>query len=301
MSATAPTSRSALSATWHSTSTTTPTHTPTSQTSTKRRTDVPPRDDNLERTYVSRGFRGRRPTEVDPARVPARRPRAHARPAALLLEERQVGTRPPAPLERRARLLGDKRLPQLRKPMAGTALRGRLTWQLAELVEVVVETPRVKTLVLDVPGWPGHQAGQHVDVRLTAEDGYQAERSYSIASANDGTRVALTVQRLEDGEVSPYLTDELRPGDKIELRGPIGGYFVWEPSEGGPLMLIAGGSGIVPLMAMIRTRAAAGNDTETRLLYSSRSQDDVIYRDELEALSGNGLTVAYTLTDLQPP
>jgi ferredoxin-NADP reductase len=229
------------------------------------------------------------------------RPRTHARSAPLLLEERQVGERPPAPIDRRARLLGDKRLPQLRRPMAGTALLGRLTWQLAELVEVVAETPRVKTIVFDVPGWPGHRAGQHVDVRLTAEDGYQAERSYSIASASDGTRVALTVQRLEDGEVSPYLTDELRPGDKIELRGPIGGYFVWEPSEGGPLMLVAGGSGIVPLMAMIRTRAAADDDTETRLLYSSRSQDDVIYRDELERLSGNGLTVVHTLTDSQPP
>jgi len=152
--------------------------------------------------------------------------------------------------------------------MAGTAVPGRLTWQLAELVEVVVETPHVKTIVLDVPSWPGHRAGQHVDVRLTAEDGYQAERSYSIASALDGTRVALTVQRLEDGEVSPYLTDELRPGEKIELRGPIGGYFVWQPSDGGPLMLVAGGSGVVPLMAMIRTRAAAHDDTETRLLYS---------------------------------
>jgi len=185
--------------------------------------------------------------------------------------------------------------------MAGTALLGRLTWQLAELVEVVAETPHVKTIVFDVPGWPGHRAGQHVDVRLTAEDGYQAERSYSIASASDGTRVALTVQRLEDGEVSPYLTDELRPGDQIELRGPIGGYFVWEPSEGGPLMLVAGGSGIVPLMAMIRTCAAADDDTETRLLYSTRSQGDVIYRDELERLSGNGLTVVHTLTDSQPP
>jgi ferredoxin-NADP reductase len=184
--------------------------------------------------------------------------------------------------------------------MAGTALPGRLSWQLAELVEAVPETARVKTIVFDVPGWPGHRAGQHVDVRLTAEDGYQAERSYSIASAPDGIRVALTVQRLEDGEVSPYLTDELRPGDKIELRGPIGGYFVWEPSEGGPLMLVAGGSGIVPLMAMIRTRAAARDDTETRLLYSSRSQDDVIYRDELERLSGNGVTVVHALTDSQP-
>jgi len=185
--------------------------------------------------------------------------------------------------------------------MAGTAVRGRLTWQLAELVEVVAETLRVKTIVFDVPSWPGHRAGQHVDVRLTAEDGYQAERSYSIASALDGTRVALTVQRLEDGEVSPYLTDELRPGEKIELRGPIGGYFVWEPSDGRPLMLVAGGSGVVPLMAMIRTRAAARDDTETRLLYSSRSEDDVIYRDELERLSGNGLGVVHTLTDSQPP
>src|SRR6266511_184708 len=149
--------------------------------------------------------------------------------------------------------------------MAGTALLGRLTWQLAELVEVVVETPHVKTLVFDVPGWPGHRAGQHVDVRLTAEDGYQAERSYSIASAPDSTRVALTIQRLEDGEVSPYLTDVLRPGDKIELRGPIGGYFVWEPPEGGPLLLVGGGSGVVPLMAMIRLRATVGSAADTRL------------------------------------
>src|SRR5439155_25100585 len=125
-------------------------------------------------------------------RAPERRHRAHAPTAPIQLEERQVGTRPPTPVNRRARLLGDKRLPQLRKPMAGTALRGRLTWQVAELVEAVAETPRVKTIVFDVPGWPGHRAGQHVDVRLTAEDGYQAERSYSIASAPVGTRVALT-------------------------------------------------------------------------------------------------------------
>src|SRR6266571_3059884 len=185
--------------------------------------------------------------------------------------------------------------------MAGTALRGRLTWQSAELVEAVAETPRVKTIVFDVPGWPGHLAGQHVDVRLTAEDGYQAERSYSIASANDGTRVALTVQRLDDGEVSPYLTDELRPGDRIELRGPVGGYFVWEPEQGGPVLLVAGGSGGVPLMAMLRTRVAAGSDAEMRLLFSSRSWDDVIYRDELERLDGDGITVVHTLTRSQPP
>src|SRR6266511_2840591 len=139
--------------------------------------------------------------------------------------------------------------------MAGTALRGRLTWQLAELVEVVVETPGVKTLVFDVPGWPGHRAGQHVDVRLTAEDGYQAERSYSIASA-PGEPPALTVERLDDGEVSPYLVNEAAPGDRFELRGPIGGYFVWE-AEGAddPLLLVAGGSGIVPFRSMLRHRA----------------------------------------------
>jgi ferredoxin-NADP reductase len=185
--------------------------------------------------------------------------------------------------------------------LAGTAVLGRLTWHVADVVEIVAETPRVKTIVFDVPGWPRHRAGQHVDVRLTAEDGYQAQRSYSIASAPDGTRVALTVERLDDGEVSPYLADELRPGDQIELRGPIGGYFVWEPAQGGPLLLVAGGSGVVPLMAMIRLRAAAGSDAEMRLLFSSRSWDDVIYRDELERLDGGGLTVAHTLTRLQPP
>jgi ferredoxin-NADP reductase len=185
--------------------------------------------------------------------------------------------------------------------VAGTAVLGRLSWQLADVIDVVVETPRVKTIVFDVPGWPGHRAGQHVDVRLTAEDGYQAERSYSIASAPNGSRIELTVEHLDNGEVSPYLTDELRPGDQIELRGPVGGYFVWEPANGGPLLLVAGGSGIVPLMAMIRTRAATGNDTETRLLFSSRAWDDVIYRDELERLNGNALQAVHTLTRFQPP
>jgi ferredoxin-NADP reductase len=184
--------------------------------------------------------------------------------------------------------------------LAGAAVLGRLTWQVAEVVDVVAETPRVKTIAFDVPGWPGHRAGQHVDVRLTAEDGYQAQRSYSIASAPDGTRVELTVERLDDGEVSPYLTDELRRGGQIELRGPVGGYFVWEPSHRGPLLLVAGGSGIVPLMAMIRVRAAARSDVDTRLLFSSRTWEDVIYREELERLNGGGLTVVHTLTRSQP-
>jgi len=184
--------------------------------------------------------------------------------------------------------------------MAGAAVLGRLTWQIAEVVHVVTETPRVKTIAFDVPDWLGHRAGQHVDVRLTAEDGYQAQRSYSIASAPDGTRIDLTVERLDDGEVSPYLTDELRPGDQIELRGPVGGYFVWEPSQGGPLLLVAGGSGVVPLMAMIRLRAKAGSAADTRLLFSSRSWDDVIYRNELEQLEGSGLRVVHTLTRSQP-
>ena len=185
--------------------------------------------------------------------------------------------------------------------MAGAAVLGRLTWRVANVVDVDVETSRAKTISFDVPGWPGHRAGQHVDVRLTDEDGYQAERSYSIASAPGGTRIELTVERLDDGEVSPYLTDELRTGDRIELRGPIGGYFVWEPDEGGPVLLVGGGSGVVPLMAMIRRRDGAGSTADMRLLFSSRSWDDVIYRDELERRSGNGLTVVHTLTRTQPP
>jgi ferredoxin-NADP reductase len=152
-----------------------------------------------------------------------------------------------------------------------------------------------------VPGWPGHRPGQHVDVRLTAEDGYQAQRSYSIASVSEGTRVELTVVRIDDGEVSPYLAGELRRGDRIELRGPVGGYFVWEPAQGGPLLLVAGGSGLVPLMAMIRARRAAGSDAEARLLASWRRWDDVLYRDELGRLDGGGLTVVHALTREQPP
>jgi ferredoxin-NADP reductase len=160
----------------------------------------------------------------------------------------------------------------------------------------------VGTLNLKVPEWPGHQAGQHVDVRLTAEDGYQAQRSYSIASAPEDSRLAITVERLEDGEVSPYLVGELKVGDKLELRGPIGGYFVWKPGDARPLLLIAGGSGIVPLMAMIRHRVLVGDATPTRLLYSSRTFEDIIYRTELERLAavGDGLTVAHPLTRERP-
>jgi len=162
------------------------------------------------------------------------------------------------------------------------------------------ETPRVRTLELDVPDWPGHVAGQHVDVRLTAEDGYQAERSYSIASAPEEP-LAVTVERLEDGEVSPYLVDEAREGDAFEVRGPIGGYFVWEPDDPAPVLLIAGGSGVVPLMSMARDRAREGSSTPMRLLFSSRTLEDVIYRQELEALAGNGFEVVHTLTREQPP
>jgi ferredoxin-NADP reductase len=169
-------------------------------------------------------------------------------------------------------------------------------WLAATVSGVVQETPRVHTLELDVPDWPGHRAGQHLDVRLTAEDGYQAQRSYSIASA-PGDGVALTVERLEDGEVSPYLVDEAREGDQVEVRGPIGGYFVWDGDEPEPVLLVAGGSGVVPLMAMARHRAQTGSDTPMRLVYSSRTWEDVIYRDELETL---GLEVVHTLTREQP-
>jgi ferredoxin-NADP reductase len=180
---------------------------------------------------------------------------------------------------------------------------GRLSWRLAEVVEVRPETDRVVTLALEVPDWDGHLPGQHVDVRLTAEDGYRAERAYSIASSPDGGRIELAVERLEDGEVSPYLAGELRPGDQLELRGPVGGYFVWEPGRGGPLLLVAGGSGVAPLMAMVRYRAATGREVPARLLYSSRTEEDVIFREELDRLAdaGDGLTVTHALTRAQPP
>ncbi len=154
----------------------------------------------------------------------------------------------------------------------------------------------MKTIVLDVPGWPGHRAGQHVDIRLTAEDGYQAERSYSIAAPADSERVELTVENVDDGEVSPYLTEEARTGDELELRGPVGGYFVWDAGHAGPVLLVGGGSGVVPLMAMARQRG----DHPTTLLYSARSLEDVIYRSELEQLADEGLGLVLTLTRSQP-
>ena len=199
--------------------------------------------------------------------------------------------------------------------MVATTQPARLDWRLGEVVATVAETPRVTSLVLDVPGWPGHRPGQHVDVRLTAEDGYQAQRSYSIASPPEEPRLMLTVERLAEGEVSPYLTDELRVGDRLELRGPIGGYFTWTvaqdggahvgPEGGGmgpPLLLVAGGSGIAPLMAMIRHRAVAGSTVPTTLLYSSRSYEEIIYREELDRLAAAdpALRVVHTLTRSQP-
>ena len=184
--------------------------------------------------------------------------------------------------------------------MAGTAVRGRLSWQTVTASAVTRETDRARTITLAAPGWAGHRAGQHLDVRLTAEDGYRAERSYSIASA-PGEPVAITVERLEDGEVSPYLTEELRPGDELELRGPIGGYFVWDPgTDRGPLLLAAGGSGVVPLRAILRHRERTGAAAQARLLYSARSLPDVIYRQEWER-PGAGLDVILTLTRVRPP
>jgi ferredoxin-NADP reductase len=169
------------------------------------------------------------------------------------------------------------------------------------VAELVDETARTKSIVLDVPEWPGHRAGQHVDVRLTAEDGYQAQRSYSIASAPGDAQLVLTVERLDDGEVSPYLTEGLIVGDGLELRGPIGGYFVWEQTLGGPLLLVAGGSGVVPFRAMLRHHEAGGSDVPVRLLYSSRTLGDVIYRDELMRLGmRDAVEVRLTLTREQP-
>jgi ferredoxin-NADP reductase len=186
--------------------------------------------------------------------------------------------------------------------MARAAILGRLTWHVGTVAEVRDETATARTITFDVPDWPGHVAGQHVDVRVTASDGYTAARSYSIASAaGTQTRVGITVERLPDGEVSPYLTQELAPGDRLELRGPIGGWFVWSARQTEPVQLIAGGSGLVPLMAMIRSRAAAGSSAPFQLLYSVREPGAVLYADELQALANReGVSVTYVYTRSAP-
>ena len=187
--------------------------------------------------------------------------------------------------------------------MAGAALHGRLNWLAADVVAIVEETRHVHSVDLRVPGWKGHVPGQHVDIRLTAEDGYQAQRSYSIATPERGENITITVELVEGGEVSPYLIEDLQVGDRFEMRGPIGGYFVWDPALGGPLQLIAGGSGVVPLMCMTRALAIADSAIPSRLLLSARSWEDVIYREELQRLAEqmSSMQVHYTLTREQPP
>jgi ferredoxin-NADP reductase len=186
--------------------------------------------------------------------------------------------------------------------MARATVLGRLTWRVATVGSVREETAGARTLVLDVPGWAGHLAGQHVDVRLTAADGYAAQRSYSIASAPDGSTLELTVQRVSDGEVSSYLVDTAMPGDQFELRGPVGGYFTWHPSDPSPVLLVAGGSGIVPLMSMVRVRAASASRVPFRLVYSVRGPNDTMFTAELaqRVLDDNGLDVSYVYTRAAP-
>jgi ferredoxin-NADP reductase len=176
--------------------------------------------------------------------------------------------------------------------------RAPIVWRPATVTAIIDETPHARTLVFDVPGWPRHEAGQHVDVRLTADDGYVAERSYSIASSPEDAGLALTVERIDDGEVSPYLTEELRQGDVIELRGPIGGFFTWKVEDGGPLLLVGGGSGLVPLMSMLRHHRAQRSEIDARLLLSARTADSILYRAELDALER--AQVSYTLTRDRP-
>jgi ferredoxin-NADP reductase len=194
-------------------------------------------------------------------------------------------------------------IPGRKNDTRGIEVSGGIAWQIATVGGIRTETPTVKTFALQLPAWMRHRAGQHYDVRLTAPDGYQAQRSYSIASAPEAEgAVELTVERIADGEVSGYMHDVLMAGDRIEVRGPIGGYFVWDGMQSGPLLLIAGGSGVVPLMAMLRHRAAAGARVPTRLLFSAKSAEDLIYRRELDGLAadGSGLEVVYTLTRSQP-
>jgi ferredoxin-NADP reductase len=181
-------------------------------------------------------------------------------------------------------------------------LSERLVWRVATVRDVVPETAHAATLVLDVDGWPGHRAGQHLDLRLTADDGYQAQRSYSIASAPEADAVAVTVERVDDGEVSPYLVGDVRAGDQFEVRGPVGGHFTWSVDDGGPVLLVAGGSGFAPLMAMLRHRAVRDSDVEVYALISARSPQDALFRDEVAALEPRaGLHVAWTFTRSAPP
>ena len=181
--------------------------------------------------------------------------------------------------------------------MAGAAVLGRLSWLVADVVDLIPETTRVKTIVFDVPGWTGHRPGQHLDVRLTAEDGYRAQRSYSIASAPEEARPMITVEELFDGEVSPWFVQIAREGDQFEVRGPFGGWFVWDAGDTEPIMLIAGGSGLVPLMSMLRHRRNVGAETPAKLLVSAREADDVLYARELERI---GATVVLTYTRRAP-
>lgn len=187
-------------------------------------------------------------------------------------------------------------------PTAGGRAAAPLTWRVARLVERRIETPTAQSLVLAVPGWPGHLPGQHLDVRLTAADGYQAARSYSLAAPVEDDRITLTVQRVPDGEVSPYLTEVYAEGDPVEVRGPVGGWFIWRTDETAPVLLVAGGSGVVPLMAMVRARRAAGSRAPFRLIYSVRGPTDVFYADELRrrARDDPGLDVAYLYTRQAP-
>lgn len=186
--------------------------------------------------------------------------------------------------------------------MAGAEVRGRLTWLLAKVTEIVVENPTVRSIVLDCPGWPGHLAGQHIDIRLTAEDGYQAQRSYSIATPEDGERLTITVEIVDGGEVSPFLVEDLLIDDRIEIRGPIGGYFAWRETATEPLLLVGGGSGVVPLMAMMRARVRADRRVPVFYLASARSVDRLIYFDELVEIaeSDPDATVVHTLTRTAP-
>jgi ferredoxin-NADP reductase len=186
--------------------------------------------------------------------------------------------------------------------MAGTAVRGRLTWLIAQVIEIVDENPTVRSIVLDCPGWPGHLPGQHIDIRLTAEDGYQAQRSYSIATPADGERVTLTVETVDGGEVSPFLVEELRFGDRIEIRGPIGGYFVWRPTMSSPLLLVGGGSGVVPLMAMLRARSQSASTVPVHYLASGRTRERLIYFEESTRISDSdgSVVVVHTLTRSHP-